>query len=193
MSDLRYKKSQFKPGTRIEISAASIQLIHSITSLLVNGTRTFPTPTVQPSESKPSGSGAALIIDYGPIDGIPSHSLRGISGHKFTSPFENPGKQDLTADVDFGCIKDTALSIPGARVSGPTSQGDWLMGMGLAFRADRMIKTAGFETDEKKQGVIRDLQRLAGKAEGEMGAVYNVMAITSRDQPSEGFGGKSFP
>ena len=53
------------------------------------------------------------------LDGIPSQSFRGISGHKFTSPFKDPGKQDLTADVDFGCIKDTALSIPGARVSGP--------------------------------------------------------------------------
>ena len=192
MSDLRYKKSQFAPGTRIEISAASIQLIHSITSLLVNRNRTFPTPIAQPGEVVPSGSGSALIIDYGPIDGIPSHSLRGISGHKFTSPFENPGEQDLTADVDFGCIKDTALSIPGARVSGPISQGDWLMNMGLAFRADRMIKAAA-STEDKKEGIRRDLQRLAGKGEGEMGGIYNVMAITSREAPSEGFSGKSFP
>jgi len=191
MSDLRYRRSQFKPGTRIEISAASIQLIHSITSLLVSGNRTFPTPSVQ-QESDPTNSGAALIIDYGPIDGIPSHSLRGISGHRFTSPFENPGKQDLTVDVDFGCLKDTALSIPGARVCGPTPQGDWLVNMGLAFRADRMINTAA-TTEDKKQGIRRDLQRLAGKNEGEMGAVYNVMAITSRETPSEGFGGKSSP
>lgn len=179
MSDLRYSKRQFEPETRIEISAASIQLIHSLTALLVNGTRTFPAPS--PSvPSTPKGSGSALIIDYGPIDGIPSQSLRGISEHKFTGPFEDPGKQDLTCDVDFGLIKDTALSIPGANVSGPTPQGDWLLGMGLAFRADRMIKTAGM-TEEKKDGVRRDLARLAGKGEGEMGSVYNVVTITSRD------------
>ena len=190
MSDLRYKKSQFKPGTRIEISAASIQLTHSMASLLIHGTRTVPIPT--PLENVPrKGSGSALIIDYGPIDGIPSHSFRGISGHKFASPFKDPGKQDLTADVDFGCIKDTALSIPGARVSGPISQGDWLLGMGMAFRADRMIKSGMAE--EKKNAVRRDLQRLAGKREGEMGGVYNVMSITNRNIASEGFGGISFP
>jgi NADH dehydrogenase [ubiquinone] 1 alpha subcomplex assembly factor 7 len=192
MSDLRYKKSQFKPGTRIEISASAIQLIHSITSFLVNGTRAFPTPTPQPSQSPPTGSGSALIIDYGPLDGIPSRSLRGISEHKFTSPFDAPGKQDLTADVDFGCIKDTALSVPGARISGPIPQGDWLIGMGLAYRADRLIRTPGM-TDEKKDSVRRDLQRLAGKSSEDMGTIYNVLAITARQNASEGFGGKTFP
>lgn len=98
----------------------------------------------------------------------------------------------MTADVDFGCIKETALSIPGARVSGPTPQGDWLLGMGMAFRADRMIKMAGM-TEEKMDSVRKDLQRLAGKGEGEMGRVYNVMSITSRDTASEGFGGITFP
>ena len=191
MSDLRYSKRQFQPGTHIEISAASIQLIHSLTALLVKGTRTFPAP----SPSVPiatTGPGSALIIDYGPKDGIPSQSLRGISEHKFTDPFANPGKQDLTCDVDFGLIKDTALSVVGGRVSGPVPQGEWLLSMGLGFRADRMIKTAGM-TEEKKDAVRRDLVRLAGKGEGEMGAVYNVVAITSRDRASEGFAGISFP
>jgi len=191
MSDLRYSKSQFEPGTRIEISASAIQLIHSTTSLLVHGTRAFQIPSPQPSETPGKGSGSALIIDYGPIDGIPSRSLRGISGHKFISPFDNPGNQDLTADVDFGCIKDTALSIPGARVSGPVPQGDWLLGMGLAFRADRIVNSA--PTEEKKEGVRKDLRRLAGKGDGEMGGVYNVMAVTSRESTSEGFGEVSFP
>jgi SAM-dependent MidA family methyltransferase len=122
-----------------------------------------------------------LIIDYGPIDGIPSQSLRGISQHKFTDPFANPGKQDLTCDVDFGLLKDTAMSIPGAKVSGPVPQGEWLLGMGIGFRADRMIKAAGM-TEEKKDRVRQDLARLAGKGEGEMGAVYNVLTITSESQ-----------
>ena len=61
----------------------------------------------------------------------------------------------------------------------------------MAFRADRMIKSGIAE--EKKDAVRRDLQRLAGKGEGEMGRVYNVMSITSRDTASEGFGGISFP
>ena len=192
MSDLRYKKSQFPIGTRIEISAPSIQLIHSITSLIVNGIRSFPTPT--DSQSPKSGDrngGSALIIDYGPLDGIPSHSLRGVQSHKFTSPFDNPGRQDLTADVDFGCVKDTALSVPGARVSGPLAQGDWLLGMGIAVRADRMVRVQ--ETEEGKEGIRKDLKRLAGKGEGEMGGVYNVLAITNREGASEGFHGISSP
>ena len=192
MSDLRYKKSQFPVGTRIEISAPSIQLIHSITSLIVNGVRRIPSPanTRSPKNGNRNG-GSALIIDYGPLDGIPSRSLRGVQGHKFTSPFHNPGRQDLTADVDFGCIKDTALSVPGARVSGPLAQGDWLLGMGIAVRADRMVRVQ--ETEEGKEGIRKDLKRLAGKGEREMGGVYNVLAITNREGASEGFHGISSP
>jgi NADH dehydrogenase [ubiquinone] 1 alpha subcomplex assembly factor 7 len=191
MADLRYKKSQFPVGTRIEICAPAIQLIHSITSLIVNGTRSFPTPMPSLTEKAGEGGGSALIIDYGPRDGIPSRSLRGISEHKFTSPFSSPGKQDLTADVDFGCIKDTALSVPEARVSGPVGQGEWLLGMGIGLRADRMVKTAS--TEEAKESIRGVLKRLAGREEGEMGGVYNAIAITNRDSPSEGFGGLSYP
>lgn len=189
MSDLRYKKSQFPVGTRIEICAPAIQLVHWISSLLANGTRTFPTPN--PTEKAGTGGGSALIIDYGPRDGIPSRSLRGISEHKFTSPFSRPGKQDLTADADFGCIKDTALSVPGARVSGPVGQGEWLLGMGIGLRADRMVKSAS--SSEVKESIRGALRRLAGREEGEMGGVYNVIAITNRDGPSEGFSGLSYP
>jgi len=197
MSDLRYSKTQFKPGTRIEISAEAVQLTHSITSLVVNGAREFPTPSPTPQmsssiEPKPSGSGTALFIDYGPLDGIPSESLRGIHEHKLTSPFERPGMQDLTADVDFGCIKDTALSVPGARVSGPTPQGDFLLNMGLEFRAQRLIQS-GKVTEDKREAIIKEVQRLAGKEKGQMGAVYNVMAITSRKTASDGFGGVTYP
>ena len=73
------------------------------------------------------------------------------------------------------------MSIPGAKVSGPVPQGEWLLGMGIGFRADRMIKAAGI-TEEKKDRVRQDLARLAGKGEGEMGAVYNVLTITSESQ-----------
>jgi NADH dehydrogenase [ubiquinone] 1 alpha subcomplex assembly factor 7 len=191
MSDLRYKRNQFTPGTRIEISSTSIQLVHAITSLLVTGARASPAP-VSSVQSNPAASGSALIIDYGPLDGIPSHSLRGISKQTFTSPFDMPGLQDLTADVDFGCVKDTALSVPGARVSGPISQGDWLVNMGLTLRADRLIATGGL-TEERKEDVRMAVKRLAGKRDGEMGRVYNVLAITYRDRASEGFAGISFP
>jgi len=100
--------------------------------------------------------------------------------------------QDLTADVDFGCIKDTALSVPGARVSGPTPQGDFLLNMGLEFRAQRLIQT-GKVTEDKREAIIKEVQRLAGKEKGQMGAVYNVMAITSRKTASDGFGGVTSP
>jgi SAM-dependent MidA family methyltransferase len=48
-------------------------------------------------------------------------------------------------------------------------------------------------TDEKKNSVRRDLQRLAGKSSEDMGTIYNVLAITARQNASEGFGGKTFP
>ena len=47
--------------------------------------------------------GSALFIDYG-NNYAPQHSLRGIKNHKFVSYLQEPGKIDITADVDFKSI-----------------------------------------------------------------------------------------
>lgn len=48
-------------------------------------------------------TGSALFIDYG-NNYAPQHSLRGIKNHQFVSYLQEPGKIDITADVDFKSI-----------------------------------------------------------------------------------------
>lgn len=47
--------------------------------------------------------GSALFIDYG-NNYASQHSLRGIKNHQFVSYLQEPGKIDITADVDFKSI-----------------------------------------------------------------------------------------
>ena len=44
--------------------------------------------------------GSALFIDYG-NNYAAQHSIRGIKNHQFVSYLQEPGKIDITADVDF--------------------------------------------------------------------------------------------
>lgn len=47
--------------------------------------------------------GSALFIDYG-NNYAAQHSIRGIKNHQFVSYLQEPGKIDITADVDFKSI-----------------------------------------------------------------------------------------
>ncbi|OMO77413.1 putative S-adenosyl-L-methionine-dependent methyltransferase MidA protein [Corchorus olitorius] len=51
--------------------------------------------------------GGALIIDYG-LNGVVSDSLQAIRKHKFVDILDNPGTADLSAYVDFACIRHSA-------------------------------------------------------------------------------------
>lgn len=79
----------------------------------------------------------ALFLDYGAqsaeriygeraMDG----TLRGFRAHRVTSPFEQPGEQDITADVDFSWIATLALEA-GYAPAGLMPQGEFLADLGL--------------------------------------------------------------
>lgn len=143
--------------------------------------------------TKPHPSGAALILDYGPLDTIPANSLRGIRAHRQTSPFQSPGLIDLSADVDFFALAESALGAsPGIEVHGPVEQSFFLSTMGIKERAGRLIQ--GAMDDETKRRLESSWRRLVDIGPNGMGKTYKAMAIVPHKNEGPlrrpvGFGG----
>ena len=123
--------------------------------------------------------GAGLFIDYGYIEAGFGDTLQAMRRHAFADPLTNPGKQDLTAHVDFSALRNSAMSLlemsehPKAlHVPEPITQGEFLLNLGLLERAGNL--GAGKSTQE--QETIRDaVERLA--APDQMGELFKVLAI----------------
>ncbi len=122
------------------------------------------------------GQGAALFIDYGhAVTGI-GETLQALRAHKPVNPLDDPGEVDITAHVDFASVSRAAAAA-GAAVYGPVDQGDFLNALGLQRRAQTLQERASPQMVEEIGGAAL---RLAGKREGEMGALFKVLAITPR-------------
>lgn len=142
-------------------------------------------------------SGAALILDYGPGDGsgttVPVNTLRGIKRHLRVSPFAEPGLTDLSADVDFGAVAESALrASPGVEVHGPVAQADFLEGMGIRERVAALAKAAKAGGGAEATDVEKACNRLTDRGPGGMGKVYKAMAILPENEGKRrpvGFGG----
>ncbi|KAL9099674.1 MAG: hypothetical protein Q9163_004863 [Psora crenata] len=188
----RYKKVLPQPGSVIEISPES-QSYAADFARRIGGAYPPKTPSLQSPprlETKPTASGAALILDYGPSATIPTSTLRGIRSHALVSPFTFPGLVDISADVDFTGLAEAAVNTsPGVEVHGPVEQGTWLEAMGIRARAQMICK--GLDEDGKKR-VLGGVERLVERGGGAMGKVYKAMAIVPErgGQRPVGFGGK---
>ena len=203
----RYRALKSRPGSSIEISPESNRYISEFAKRIGgNSTTTRPTgtPEIQTLNTmsgaasrtqlhqKPLPAGAALIIDYGPLDTIPINSLRGIRAHKRVSPFTSPGEIDISADVDFTALAEAALTASeGVEVYGPVEQGAWLHQMGGTTRVEQLVNKAGSE--ERKKDMLTGWKRLVeGSGLGGMGEIYKVMAIVPESGGKRrpvGFGG----
>lgn len=181
----RYRDLQPTPGSLIEISPESLAYAEEF-ARRIGGDIKAP---------KPSPSGAAIILDYGPSDTIPTNSLRGIRNHKHVSPLSAPGLVDLSADVDFLALAEAALKAsPGIEVHGPVEQAAFLQGMGIRERAEMLMKgLAKSEPDQEKQKRVASAwERLIDRGGSGMGKVYKAMAIvpeTGGKRRPVGFGG----
>jgi len=176
----RYRALKSLPDSLIEISPESHAYAQEFAKR-IGGSKDAP---------KKQASGAAIILDYGPSDTIPTNSLRGIREHKRVSPLSSPGLVDLSADVDFTALAEAALGAsPGVEVHGPVEQGQFLLGMGIRERAEILMK--GLE-GEKKKGVEGAWRRLVDRGGSGRGKVDKAMAIVpesgGRRRPV-GFGG----
>ncbi|MCJ1243219.1 hypothetical protein MMC30_000416 [Trapelia coarctata] len=177
----RYKALKPLPGSVIEISPEA-QSYAAEFARRIGGS---------PKSPKPAPTGAALILDYGPLDTIPTSTLRGIRAHTLVSPFTMPGKVDLSADVDFVALAEAATGASEAvEVIGPVEQGGWLVGMGVRERGEMLCQGNGGEG--RKGEIRRGVERLVERGGGGMGRLYKVMAIVPEGRTGRGivgFGG----
>lgn len=209
----RYQALKGTEGSTIEISPEGQSFVRDLATRL-GGSNTQPA-SPQPSFNipgrkvssvsvdepvmKPQPSGAALIVDYGPSSTIPANSLRGIRSHERVSPFNSPGAVDVSADVDFLALAESAINgSPGVEVHGPVDQARFLTAMGIEERAAQLVKQAvdkerGGSTGESK-GELTELakrietgwKRLVDLGPQGMGRLYQVMGILPYNPPKGG-------
>ncbi|KAL5118071.1 hypothetical protein ACEQ8H_004058 [Pleosporales sp. CAS-2024a] len=200
----RYKKLEDTVDAIVEISPESMAYISEF-AVRIGGDNPPPSEAEAASRpakpqrvervpfSKPKPAGAALILDYGPSNSIPANTFRGIRGHKTVSPFAWPGLVDLSADVDFLALAESALDAsPGVEVHGPVEQSFFLSTMGIKERAERLLK--GAKDDETRKRLETGWKRLIDRGPNGMGKTYKAMAILpyikgSKVRRPVGFGG----
>lgn len=197
----RYKKLEDTPNAIIEISPESLSYISDF-AVRIGGSNPLssqspPSPpsttsSPLPSFSKSQPRGAALILDYGPSNIIPANTLRGIRSHRTCSPFVSPGLVDLSADVDFLALAESALnSSPSVEIHGPVEQSFFLSTMGIKERAERLLK--GAKDDETFKRLETGWKRLVDRGPTGMGRIYKAMAIVpykeGKVRRPVGFGG----
>ena len=199
----RYQALLDRSNSNIEISPQSQSIVADF-ARRIGGS--LPSRTSGPSSSttppmvKPSPSGAALIVDYGPLSTIPTNSLRGILSHKLVSPLSSPGKVDISADVDFTALAEAAINASeGIEVHGPVEQGAWLGSMGIRERAEALCKAVEKESSKDAQTkeksvkeIRRSVERLVERGGGGMGRLYKFLAIIPENRGKRrpvGFGG----
>ena len=149
-------------GEMLEISASGHRLVYALASRLAKQ------------------GGAALFIDYGHATTGFSDTLQALRAHRPVDPLSEPGDCDITAHVDFDAMARSARAA-GAAVYGPIDQGDFLRSIGLEERAEALVARA---SDPKRAADIEGArQRLAGRGEGEMGALFKAMVVANRALP----------
>lgn len=209
----RYRALKTTDGATIEVSPESQAFLRDFAIRL--GGSNPPSAATEPTKAtsarrvasaakeaplmKKEPSGAALIIDYGPPSTIPVNSLRGIRSHTRVSPFDSPGVVDVSADVDFMALAESAInSSPGVEVHGPVDQARFLTAMGIEARAAQLVKQAvdkerGGSTGQSK-GELTEMakridsgwRRLVDRSPQGMGRLYQAMAILPYNEPKEG-------
>ena len=126
--------------------------------------------------------GAALVIDYGHARSGFGDTLQAVRAHKFADPLVDCGEADLTAQVDFAALAQTARR-GGTRVRGPVTQGAFLQRLGIEARAARLKQNA---TPQQAQDIDAALARLT--AAEQMGELFKVLAFGHPDLgPLPGF------
>ncbi len=116
-------------------------------------------------------SGVFLCIDYGYNRGA-GESLQALYNGRPSDPLSNIGRSDLTCHVNFGHLKEIALS-GGLGTYGPISQGQFLKNLGFDMRIE-MLKD---ENPSQKANLEAASTRLTHPQQ--MGTLFKVMAIFS--------------
>lgn len=116
--------------------------------------------------------GAALFIDYGPLESGLGDSLQAVKGHAFVPALAEPGLADLTAHVDFAALARRARE-SGLKGWGPVPQGVWLQRLGIAPRTSQL---AAASSEDRRDLLVSGSRRLIDPQE--MGTLFKVLALT---------------
>lgn len=116
--------------------------------------------------------GAAILIDYGGWNGL-GDTFQAVRNHAPENPLDHPGAADLTAHVDFAPLAAAAIRA-GAVAARLVCQGDWLVSLGAAQRAERLAAAGD-------AGAMAALRRLTHP--DEMGHLFKAIAIWPKGAP----------
>ncbi|MFM1977285.1 MAG: hypothetical protein RL145_2131 [Pseudomonadota bacterium] len=119
-----------------------------------------------------TGCGRALVIDYGDVRGQAGDSFQALFRHQKTHPLDHVGEADLTAHVDFNALISLAKA-NGLNTSGPVSQREFLLSLGIEARRDALIRA----NPHCESDLTRSVERLIGEAH--MGGLFHVAALES--------------
>jgi len=114
--------------------------------------------------------GAALLVDYGYVDGSPRATLQALRDHKAHPVLDDPGSADLTALVDFAALAAAARAA-GAAVQGPVAQGAFLQALGIDTRAARLSAAA------PEEAATIEAARARLTHPDQMGSLFQAMTI----------------
>jgi NADH dehydrogenase [ubiquinone] 1 alpha subcomplex assembly factor 7 len=117
--------------------------------------------------------GAALVIDYGHVEGAAGETLQAVGEHSYANPLLTPGVVDLTAHVDFQALANVAESM-GACAHGPLTQGEFLRRLGIEARA-RVLKTNA--TQNQTMEIDSAVARLTDMSRTGMGEMFKVLGF----------------
>ncbi|RWO68663.1 MAG: class I SAM-dependent methyltransferase [Mesorhizobium sp.] len=126
--------------------------------------------------------GAGLFLDYGHLQSGVGDTLQALRSHDHEDVLANPGEADLTSHVDFAAL--AAIVRAHGLEAHLTTQGDFLLGMGILERAGRLGDDAGQAARERIAG---DVERLAGPQA--MGELFKVLAVLPRGVAVRPFAG----
>lgn len=115
--------------------------------------------------------GFAFICDYG-HNGDKTDTFRSFLQHTVHDPLLNPGKADLTADVDFAAISRIARKNDRVLIFGPVTQARFLKNLGINVRLSMLLRNA---TEEEKKQLESGYHMIMD--EDKMGARFKVLAM----------------
>ncbi|GLB40232.1 hypothetical protein LshimejAT787_0801030 [Lyophyllum shimeji] len=167
-SRLSPRYSALPVGSFLEVSPWSHYKAKKLATLL-----SAQKPSGGPEDTTPStGGGCGLIIDYGDAKAF-GDSFRAFQNHRIVDVFHQPGRSDLTTNVDFALLKEAMRD--SVTTLGPISQADFLTKMGITVRAAELARQA--KSEERRSAILDAAKRLVDPVG--MGKEYKVMGFTS--------------
>uniref|UniRef100_A0A2S2PGN3 Protein arginine methyltransferase NDUFAF7 n=1 Tax=Schizaphis graminum TaxID=13262 RepID=A0A2S2PGN3_SCHGA len=162
-----YKCSNLKNQTEIEVGIDAAIIMQKLSErIIIDG-------------------GIFLCIDYGQDKPI-TDTFRAFSGHQQVNPLHNPGTVDLTADVDFGRLKNVAGS--DVLAFGPICQNKFLENLMINLRYQNLLTLTKNEKEATSLTFGYNKLMEMGKKFKIMGMVPATMAPILYNSLISGFG-----